>query len=331
MNTRAQPLPVTPANRETSRAGFRPVLFAVAMAAVALAVWPWLAGQFVLHLAIMACINIVIVNGLSLIDRSGQLSFGHSAPVALGAYASVLLVTWTGMGVVPSALLGLVFVALLAALLGWVILRLKGVYFVLVTFAFAELVRLVLLDAAPITGGASGIAGIAPMQIAGWLFDSRERFYLLALVMAVASLGLMIWLFQRPLGHAMEAVAANPALAESTGINVLRIQIVAYVIGSVLAGMGGVLIARYVGFISPESFGTSASVAFITMLVIGGRKSVYGPVLGALVLTPLPELFRGAVQTQHMFYGAALILILRFLPGGIASLVGMLRSSRSSQ
>jgi len=97
----------------------------------------------------------------------------------------------------------------------------------------------------------------------------------------------------------------------------------------VLAGLGGVLIARYIGFISPESFNTSASVAFITMLVIGGRKSLYGPVLGALVLTPLPELFRGAVQTQHMFYGAALILILRFLPGGIASVLKFKRQPGS--
>ncbi|QIL79365.1 branched-chain amino acid ABC transporter permease [Diaphorobacter sp. HDW4A] len=331
MRSNVQPIPAVPLSRHRASSGVKPLHVAAFVAAAALALWPWMAGQFVLHMAILACINIVIVNGLSLIDRSGQLSFGHSAPVALGAYASVLLVTWTGMGIVSSALLGLFLVAVLAALLGWVILRLKGVYFVLVTFAFAELVRLVLLDAAPITGGASGIAGIAPMEIAGWLFNSRERFYLLALVMAVASLGLMLWLFKRPLGHAMEAVAANPALAESTGINVLRIQIVAYVLGSVLAGVGGVLTARYVGFISPESFNTSMSVAFITMLVIGGRKSAYGPVLGALVLTPLPELFRGAVQTQHMFYGAALIVILRFLPGGIASLASRLRIARSSQ
>lgn len=331
MNSSTQPIPATPVAVERKRSAWQPLHWVIGLAAVGLAVWPWTAGQFVLHLAIMACINIVIVNGLSLIDRSGQLSFGHSAPVALGAYASVLFGTWMGLGVISSAVLGLLFVAVLAALLGWVILRLKGVYFVLVTFAFAELVRLALLDAAPITGGANGIAAIPPMQIGAFVFDTRESFYLLVLSLALASLLLMLWLFNRPLGHAMQAVAANPALAESTGINVLRIQIVAYAIGSVLAGLGGVLIARYVGFISPESFNTAASVGFITMLVIGGRKSLYGPVLGALVLTPLPELFRGAVQTQHMFYGAALILILRFLPGGIASLLQMTRTSRSSK
>lgn len=298
-----------------------PLVALAVVGGLVLAAWPWTAGQFVLHLAILACLNIVMVNGLSLIDRSGQLSFGHSAPVALGAYGSVLLVSMTGLGVLISAAIALVMVAVVAGLLGWVILRLRGVYFVLVTFAFAELVRLALLDAVSITGGANGIAAIPPLQIGEFAFDTRERFYALALALAAGSVGLMVWLFRRPLGQAMNAVAANAPLAESTGLNVLRIQIVAYIGGSVLAGLGGVLTARYIGFISPESFNTGASVAFITMLVIGGRKSLYGPVVGALVLTPLPELFRGAVQTQHMFYGAALILILRFLPGGIASIL----------
>jgi len=301
-----------------------PWLVPAALAALLLAAAPWMSGQFVLHLAILACINVVIVNGLSLIDRCGQLSFGHSAPVALGAYGSVLLASGTGLGPVVSTALAAIGVGLVSGLLGWVILRLRGVYFVLVTFAFAELVRLILLDAAPITGGANGIASIPPLQVAGLVFDTRERFYALALGAAIASVLLMVWLFRRPLGQALNAVAANPTLAESTGLSVLRLQIVGYMGGCMLAGIGGALTARYIGFISPESFNTGASVAFITMLVIGGRKSLYGPVLGALVLTPLPELFRGAVQTQHIFYGAALILILRFLPGGIAGLPRLL-------
>jgi len=319
MTTQLAHPPVAPATNPMQR--IKPWQLLLALPLLALAIWPWTAGQFVLHLAILTCINVVIVNGLSLIDRTGQLSFGHSAPVAIGAYASVLLSAQAGLGILSGAALGLALVAIVAGALGWVILRLRGVYFVLVTFAFAELVRLIALDAISLTGGANGIAAIAPLQIGDFAFDTRARFYALALALALASVGFMVWLFKRPLGQAMNAVAANPALAESTGLSVLRIQIVAYIGGSVLAGLGGVLTSRYIGFISPESFNTAASVAFITMLVIGGRKSLYGPILGAVVLTPLPELFRGAVQTQHMFYGAALILILRFLPGGIASIV----------
>lgn len=299
----------------------RALRIVLGVAVLAAAAWPWSAGQFILHLAVLACINIVIVNGLSIIDRSGQLSFGHSAPVAMGAYGSVLLSSSAGLGSISAMGLTLLAGALISGAIGWVILRLRGVYFVLVTFAFAELVRLVLLDAVSVTGGANGIANIAPLTIAGFAFDTRARFYGLALLMAAASVGLMVWLFRRPLGHAIVAVAANPALAESTGLNVTRLQLVAYVLGCALAALGGALTARYIGFISPESFNTGTSVAFITMLVIGGRKSLFGPMLGALVLTPLPELFRGAVQTQQIFYGAALILILRFLPGGIAGVL----------
>ena len=91
-------------------------------------------------------------------------------------------------------------------------------------------------------------------------------------------------------------------------------------IGSGIAGLGGALLARYVGYISPESFATHVSIAFIIILVVGGRASIFGPLIGAIIMTPLPELFRGAVQSQNIFYGVSLILILKFLPQGIASL-----------
>jgi branched-chain amino acid transport system permease protein len=290
-----------------------------------IAVLPWFSGPFVLHLAVLTCLNILIVSGLAVISRSGQLSFGHAAFVAIGAYVSVLFTSAFGGNIVLTALAGILLAVVFAYFLGWVILRLKGVYFVLVTFSFGELIRLVLLDWGEITGGANGIANIAPIKLMGYAFDSRARFYMLALVAALLAVLAMRSLFKSPLGQAIDAVADNPALAESTGVSVHRVQLVAFVMGCALAACGGVLQARYIGFISPESFNPGLSVAFIIMLVIGGRKSVWGPVVGAIVLTPLPELFRGAVQTQHIFYGAALILILRFMPDGLISLMAQLR------
>lgn len=188
--------------------------------------------------------------------------------------------------------------------------------------------RLALLDWSELTGGANGIASIKPAEIFGFIFDTRARFYGLALVAAIASIWVMKKLFASPLGQSIDAVADNPALAESTGLSVHRIQLVAFVMGCAMAALGGMLQARYIGFISPESFNPSLSIAFIIMLVIGGRQSVWGPLVGALVLTPLPELFRGAVQTQHIFYGAALILILRFMPGGLISLSERFKRSK---
>lgn len=295
-----------------------------------LAVWPWFSGPFVLHLAVLTCLNILIVNGLALIARSGQLSFGHAAFAAIGAYGSVLLSTMFGWNIIIASISGIALSAFFAAILGWVILRLKGVYFVLVTFSFGELTRLACLDWAEYTGGANGIANIKPIVVLGFAFDTRASFYILALIAALGSLWMLQRIFKSHFGQAIDAVYENAPLAESTGLSVHRIQLIAFVIGSGLAGLGGILQARYIGFISPESFNPGASVAFITMLVIGGQRSVWGPFVGALILTPLPELFRGAVQTQHILYGAALILILRFMPGGLASLFVRLKQKRGA-
>lgn len=309
-------------SRQTVSPGWRAAGLAVL---AVIAILPGFGGPFVLHLAVLAALNVLIVNGLSLINMGGQLSLGHAAFVAVGAYASVLASQHFGWGFFPGALVGVVLTGLIAGVLGWVILRLRGVYFVLVTFAFGELVRLALLDGSSWSGGANGIAGIPAATLLGFEFNTRARFYGLALVIALLSTGGLWWLFRRPLGHAIKSVRDNAPLAESTGLNVHRLQLTCFVLGCMLAALGGALQARYIGFVSPESFNTAISVAFVIMLVIGGRQSVWGPLIGALVLTPLPELFRGAVQTQHVFYGAALILILRFLPEGLVGAVERVR------
>lgn len=291
------------------------------LAAAAACALPLLSGStFHVHLAVLVCLNVVIVTGLALIARTGQLPLGHGAFVGLGAYAAVVAVVHAGWPFWAAALAGTAFSAAIALALGWVILRLRGVYFVLVTFAFAELVRLAMLDWAGLTGGANGIGNIPAAELSGFAFDTKLRFYGLALACAALCVAGLHRFARTPAGHRVDAVADNAALAEATGISVHRLQFKAFVAGCALAGFGGVLLAHYVGFVSPESFNTQLSISVIVMLVIGGRQSVWGPLIGAAILTPLPELLRGAVQTQHIVYGAALILILRFLPGGLASL-----------
>jgi branched-chain amino acid transport system permease protein len=279
-----------------------------------------LTNAFYVHLAVLICLNVVIVSGLSLVSRSGQLSLCHAAFVGAGAYVSVLTATKLGTPFLAACGLGAAAAALMAFLLGSAILRLRGVYFVLITFAFGELFRLGLLQASAWTGGANGIAGIPPATILGFSFDSRRSFYCLTAPLALASLAFLVALFRAPKGHALDAVGENPSLAEASGLSVRNTQLFAFVAGSGIAGLGGAFLARYVGYISPESFASQVSVAAIIMLVVGGRSSVIGPLIGALIMTPLPELFRGAVQSQNIFYGVTLIVILRFLPRGISSL-----------
>ncbi|OZI31540.1 branched-chain amino acid ABC transporter permease [Bordetella genomosp. 10] len=291
------------------------------LALLALAIFPLALGKdFTLHLAIQICINVVLVSGLSLLARAGQVSLCHGAFAGIGAYVSVLVVMGLGQPFLLGAAAAMLAAGLFAYLLGTVMLRLTGVYFVLLTFAFGEFVRLVLLEGDSVTGGANGITGVPPAALLGHVLDNKATFYLLTLACAAGVLWLLHTLYRSPAGHAIDAVGENAQLAEATGISVRGTQRYAFTLGSALAGLGGALTAHYLRYVSPESFGMHLSLALIIMMVVGGRRYLYGPLIGALVMTPLPELFRGAVETQNIFYGAALILMLRFLPQGLASL-----------
>lgn len=269
----------------------------------------------------LICLNIIFVNGLALINRTGQLSFCHAALMGMGAFVAVICTVRFQAPFLLSVLAGVAASMLAAYLLGAVILRLQGVYFVLVTFCFGELFRLVLLEG-DITGGANGIANIPPASLLGFAFDSKLSFYVLAAACAFLSILLLIALFKTPKGNSLDAVGDNPDLAEASGISIQGSQMFAFVLGSAFAGFAGALLAHYLGFVSPESFNQHISVAAIIMLVIGGRGSVLGPILGALIMTPLPELFRSAIETQNIMYGITLILVLKFLPKGLVGLVG---------
>lgn len=309
-------LAVTPPRR-----ALRPSSIAGLMALAALAVLPLaLNDAFYLHLAIFICLNAIQVSGLSLLARTGQVSLCHGAFAGIGAYASVAVVMGAGLPFAAGLLVAVVASAAFAWLLGAIVLRLRGVYFVLVTFAFGELVRLCLLEGDTVTGGANGITGIPPAALFGYVFSTKTSFYCLAVVITAAVFFLLHRLYRSPAGHAVDAVGENANLAEASGLGVRGTQTFAFTLGSALAGLGGALTAHYLGYVSPESFNMHLSVALIIMMVVGGRAYLFGPLVGALVMTPLPELFRGAVETQNIFYGAALILMLRFLPQGLSSL-----------
>jgi branched-chain amino acid transport system permease protein len=159
------------------------------------------------------------------------------------------------------------------------------------------------------------------VTLLGVPLDTKAQFYVIALIVLVATLSLTAALLRSPIGRAFGAIEENLALARGVGISARHFQILAFTLGSTIAAAAGVLLAHYIGYISPESFGMQLSVNLIIMLVVGGRKSLIGPLLGALFLTPLPELLRNTLQLQYILFGAVLILVLRFLPGGLGGLV----------
>ena len=288
---------------------------------LAIAVLPLLVrNAFLTHLAIMVCINAIIVSGLSLLARSGQISLCQGAFVGIGAYMSVLMTLGLNLPFILGVAVAVLSAGLVAWLLGAIMLRLTGVYFVLLTFAFGQLVYLVFLEWDSVTGGANGIPGIPPAGIFGFAFDGKPSFYCLALVLTLGVFLLLRAIYRSPAGHAIDSVGENAKLAEASGISVRGTQLFALTLSGAIAGLGGSLIAHYTNYISPESFNMNESVTLIIIMVVGGRKSLLGPLIGAMVMTPLPELFRGAVESQNIYYGVALILMLRFLPLGLASL-----------
>lgn len=291
------------------------------IAALLVAIFPLITSSpYYLHVGILVLINSAFAMSLSIIARTGQLSLCHAGFASVGGYISALGAMRLGIPPAFGVLIGGLVAGLVALPLGWIILRLRGVYFVLVTFTFGQMLTLLALDMQDITGGANGLVGVPPISILGFTFSTRLSFFYLAGGFA-ALVFLFTWrLLNAPAGRNFVCVEENLQLSESTGIDTRRTQVVAFVTGSAIAGMGGALMTHYIRYISPDSFTFWVSVAFITMMVVGGRWALAGPFIGALIITPLPEMLRATGGLQHIIYGVILILVLQFLPDGVASL-----------
>jgi len=277
-------------------------------------------NQFYLHLAILVLFNAIFAISLGLIASVGQISLMHSAFVAAGAYISALAALDLKIPPILGIVLAGVVTGLVAALLGKILLRLRGVYFVLVTFLTSQVFTLIALNWESVTHGANGLIGIPAISLLGFPLSTRLRFYYFALAAFILVVTFICLLMRSQYGRAFRSIAENVRLAESSGIDVSRYQIIAFALGSGIAGAAGAAMIHYVRFLSPDSFTFNDSIAYITMLVVGGRQSMIGGILGALFLTPLPEALRGLVGAQHIVYGAILLGVLLFLPGGLVSI-----------
>ncbi len=324
---------MTSAPRRTSRGrGLWLRVGLIAAGVVATAAAPeLLPNLFYVHIVNLTLLSGIFALSLWIIYSVGQLSLSHAAFAGLGAYASALLSMRLGLAPFLAVILAGLLTAAIAAALGAVILRLRGVYFVLVTFLFGQMFTLVALNWQSLTNGANGLISIPPIVFAGLSFGTRPMFLYLASGAFMLTL-LLTWALSRSSwGRAFNAIQQNIDLAESSGVDTARYQVYAFAIGSGIAGIGGALTAHYIRYISPDSFTFHDSVAFITMLVVGGRSVFWGAVIGAAFLTPLPELLRDFEGLQLIIFGAILIVILRFLPGGLVSLLARLRATRGTR
>jgi branched-chain amino acid transport system permease protein len=285
----------------------------------------WVTSPYHLHVLIMAAIFSVLALSLNLLlGFAGQLSLGHAAFFGLGAYATALLTVkleW-------SPWLGLLAAVALPGLAGWGIgrlaLRIRGAYFVLLTISFAGVISLVSVNWMELTNGPLGIPDVPALEI-GWpggaalSLRSKSAFYLVALAAAILAYAASAGIARSRVGRALVALRENETLAESVGIDPTHYLVLATVVSAALAGLGGWLYAHYVRFVSPEVFLFTYTVTMVIMVVAGGKGTLAGPVVGAVIFTVLPEALRAAAswQWQMLAYGIVLVVTLLFLPRGI--------------
>lgn len=295
----------------------------LALATIVLVAWPLvLRASFLHHIACLVLLYTIGAVSLHLVLRMGLVSLGHASFMGLGGYASALLVQSVGVPFVVGLVCGGLLAAAMALIVGPIILRLKGVYFVLITFTLGEVMRLVFLDWRSLTGGAEGIDKIPPP--APWL-NSAETFYYLALLVAAGVCAFAYRLLRSDIGHAIDAIRESDTLAEANGIPVYRVKVLIFAISCGIVGLQGSLQAHFIHYISPQTYAFSESLNFLMMNILGGVNTLAGPIVGALVLVSLPEFLRGWVELQWVIYGLALILIMAYSPGGLAEIGGVLK------
>ena len=298
-----------------------PIIIATLLVLAILAAPLYAHSGFILYLATQAGIYMIVALGLNfLAGYAGQISVGHGALVAIGAYALAIATTSGGLSFWSGAVIAMAAASGIGALMALPALRLSNWYFALITLFFAQVVSDLLAQMTWLTGGFTGIAGIpAPALFGHTLGD--PGMYALVVATAVVAFALLRNLVRSRLGRAMVAARDNPLAAAASGIPLVRIKMIAFVVSAMLAGLAGALFATQKTVISTDDFSVDFSIFFLLIIVVGGEGRLLGPIVGTLIFFLVPELL-GALETWRVLvYGAALLALMLFAPHGVVGAI----------
>ncbi|MFK7751077.1 MAG: branched-chain amino acid ABC transporter permease [Sedimentitalea sp.] len=313
------------------------VTLALIFALVVLALVPTVVlDSYTRHLFILAFVYGIIASNWDLsLGYGGLFNFGHLTFFAVGVYTAAIGAKTFGLNPWLAIPLGGVTAALAAMIVALPVARLKGIYVVLVTFAFSQLVLQLILSQSQITGGAGGMVRIPPLEIGDYRFirDYKFGYYYVALGLLAVSTVYLLWLTKSPFGKSLLAVRDNEDYARARGISVARQRVFALVLSAIFPGIAGGFFAIYLRVAAPDvlSFGT-LSLA-LSMVLIGGTATIYGPIIAAIVLTFATEAMagiRGMEEARFIIVAVGMILILRFAPGGLARIVQMVGGRKNA-
>ena len=276
-----------------------------------------LPNSFYLDLAVRMAINAVIVLGLNLlIGFAGQISLGHAGFLGIGAYASAVLPTHFGWHPLLAMGAGAVATGILAALVARPIFKLKGNYLAMATLGLGIIISIALRNEAQWTGGPDGMP-VPAMGLFGFELTSDKQWYWVVALLLSVSVWASLNLIDSPFGRALRALHGSEVASQVVGVDVVRYKVAIFVLSAVFASLMGSVTAHYVGFVSPNFADFFHSIELVTMVVIGGMASVYGSLVGAVLLTALPQALATFEGWETVVFGAILMGAMIFLPKGL--------------
>jgi len=288
---------------------------------------PQFGGDYYVQIFALVFTNVILAASLRPSLTCGQLNIGHSAFMSIGAYTSALLAKRLDVPFEVALLCGALLASAVGLAIGYPSLRLRGVYFAMVTVAFVEVIRLVAQLWVPLTRGMSGLSGIPKPSILGMTLTTKTSQYYLAVFLMLGIL-LVLWKLEYSrLGLIWKSIGTADNLAQSLGVNIAKHKLLAFALGCFFAGVAGAFYAHFIRFLFPPEFGFLMATNILVYNFVGGRGHFVGPIVGAVFLSLLSEPFRGSPY-ETIFFSIAMLLTILVLPGGLITLPGKLAGLR---
>ncbi len=295
------------------------IQIALALIGAAIVIFTFSASGYVVTVIGFAALYAIFGTGLNFfMGYTGQASFGQNAFAALGGYGTAILCTDYNVEPALALVLTMTFSGVVALVVGYPTLRLRGHYLAMATFALGLITYEISIEWSSLTQGYMGYSGIPPLRLGRFeAVTDKQQLAVILVLLAVGAFASYRMRHSR-FGRALRAIAGSEPAAMALGINVARYKLLAFMISALYGSATGSLFAHFIGFISPEVFGTSMVVSSFTMLYLGGIGTPAGPIIGAVIVSLLPELLRGLKEWQDVVYVVVLISILIYAPKGIA-------------
>lgn len=271
----------------------------------------------------MIMVNVLLAASVWLIITTGQVTLGQAAFGAIGGFMSAGLITAYGMNSWLCLLIAVVAAGLVGLVLGYITLRIKGVYFIIATLALSEFIKIVFGMWEHPFGGLHGIMNIPPPDPIGIpglpaiQFTSNISIYYLTLLFALIGITIIHRVYAGPIGRVFRSISQADELAENVGINIMAYKVMAFVIACMVSGLAGVLYTYSTKYISPTSFGIHQSAYYLLCVAVGGGDSVVGPILGAIFLGVFTEIIKPVIEFEPIVFGLLLIVAVLYFKYGI--------------